>query len=280
MKKDNDATQLKAAINGDILAFQELYASFQNQLRSYLYRLTASRADADDLNHDTFIKAFTKLDTFTGNSSLKTWVFQIATHLAYDHLRRRKRWTPDVSAQAKALVLDNEVLRKSITKTNQESTYGIYEIKEHIATCFTCIGKNLPLENQIVLMLKDIYDFSVKEIMQILNKTEGVVKYLLQTARKTMTSIFEQRCALINKEGVCHQCSELNHWFNPKQNQQEALMKVKFARQADQKDQQELYQLRAQLVKAIDPLKSEGNELQQLLLDCNRMAMGELAVNE
>ena len=266
---------LKKATEGDINAFQELFVAFQDQLKSYLFRLLANRSDADDLAHDTFIRAYDKLHLFKGQSTLKTWVFQIGTNLAYNYLKKRNRWTADVSAQAKRLVLENATLRGAIQKVSQTSNYATYDIKEHIDLCFTCIGKNLPIENQCALILKDIYDFSVKEIMIILEKTEGVVKYLIQVARKTMVEIFDKRCALVNKNGVCHQCSELNGWFNPKQNQQEALMKIKMVRQASQLDHKKLFNLRTELVKNIDPLKSAGNELQEILMRCNRMAMGE-----
>jgi RNA polymerase sigma-70 factor, ECF subfamily len=152
-------------------------------------------------------------------------------------------------------------------------------MKEHIDTCFTCISKNLPIENQIALMLKDIYDFSVSEICQILDKTEGVVKYLLQDGRKTMIDIFDNRCALVNKNGVCHQCSELNGWFNPKENQQEALMKLDLVKGSKKFDRVELYNIRTTLVKAIDPLRSSGSNLQEILLNCNRMAMAEMTTD-
>lgn len=269
---------LKRALGGDINSFQELFSKFQPQLRSYLYRLTASRSDADDLVHDTFIKAFDKISGFKAESSLKTWVFQIATHLAYNYLKKRNRWTADVSEQAKKLVLSNEKLRGAIVKVTETSTDARYDIKEHIDTCFTCISKNLPIENQIALMLKDVYDFSVNDIGLILDKTEGVVKYLLQDARKTMIDIFDSRCALISKNGVCNQCSELNGWFNPKQNQQEALMKIDLARESKRYNREQLFEMRTSLVKAIDPLKSQGNELQEILLKCNKMAMGEEAI--
>lgn len=270
---------LKKALSGDINAFQVLFSLFQNQLKSYLYRLLANRNDAEDLTHDTFIKAFDKLSTFKGEASLKTWVFQIATNLSYNYLQRQKRWTADVSEQAKKLVLENEDLRNSIIQVHQTSTEAVYDMKEHIDTCFTCISKNLPIENQIALMLKDVYDFSVSEICLILEKSEGTVKYLLQDGRKTMTDIFDNRCALINKNGVCHQCSELNGWFNPKQNQQEALMKLDIAKGSKKYDRQELYFMRINLVKAIDPIRSKGADLQDILLKCNRMAMGEITLN-
>lgn len=275
----NENETLKNALDGDINAFQLLFATFQNQLKSYLYRLLANRNDAEDLTHDTFIKAFDKLSSFRGESSLKTWVFQLATNLAYNYLQRQKRWTPDVSERAKRLVLENETLRKSITKVHETGIDAKYDIKEHIDTCFTCISKNLPIENQIALMLKDIYDFSLVEICQILEKTEGVVKYLLQNGRHTMTEIFDHRCALVNKNGVCHQCSELNGWFNPKEDQQQALMKLDLVNGSKKYNREELYEMRAKLVKAIDPLRSEGAALQDILLKCNRLAMGEELLN-
>ena len=228
--------QIKKAQQGDINAFQKLFVAFQDQLKSYLFRLTANRADAEDIAHDTFIKAFDNLSTFQQKSSLKTWVFQIATNLCYNYMKKRNRWTEDVSQKAKEIVLANATLRNSIEHLHQHSTSGSYEIKEHINTCFTCISKNLPIENQVALLLKDVYGFSVKEIMQIIDKSEGQVKYFVQTARKTMTGIFDRRCALVNKNGICHQCTELNGWFNPKQNQQEAKLKIKMIRDAPKED--------------------------------------------
>ncbi len=272
---DHTDKALQQALEGDINAFQSLFGAFQPQLKSYLYRLTANRNDAEDLTHDTFIRAFDKLASFRGESSLKTWTFRIATNLAYNLLKRNKRWTEDVSERAKALVLSDGALRAEIEEVHRTAPYAAYEVREHIDTCFTCIAKNLPVENQIALILKDVYAFTVPEICQILATSEGTVKYLLQAGRRTLTGIFERRCALVAKEGVCHQCSELNGWFNPRQQHQEALMKIDLVRGSDKYDRDELYRMRTALVKAIDPLRSDGADLQEILLRCNRLAMGE-----
>ncbi len=269
----DDRAALERALEGDISAFQSLFVAFQKALKSYLYRLTADRNDAEDLVHDTFIRAFDKLSTFKGEASLKTWIFQIATNLARTRLERQRRWTADVSARAKALVGNDPSLAQRIQTLAHTSPYGSYEIKEHINTCFTCIGKNLPIENQIAIILREVYDFAVTDICAILEKSQGTVKYLLQAGRSTMTEIFEARCALINKEGVCNQCSELNGWFNPKQNQQEALMKINLARGSKKYDREAFFRMRLSLIKAIDPLTTAGNELQDLLLQCNHLAM-------
>ncbi|MEM9987766.1 MAG: sigma factor, partial [Bacteroidota bacterium] len=105
MNQEEYQAALAQAQEGDIHAFQSLFAPFQDRLKSYLYRLTASRADAEDLAHDTFIQAFDKLATFQGRSALQTWVFQIATNLAYRVLQRRKRWTEEASDDSKTLVI-------------------------------------------------------------------------------------------------------------------------------------------------------------------------------
>ncbi|AQG82129.1 RNA polymerase sigma factor [Spirosoma montaniterrae] len=267
---------LAKAMNGNINAFQELFSAFQSQLKSYLYRLTASRNDADDLTHDAFIKAYDELSTFKGQSSLKTWVFQIATNLAYNQLKRQKRWTPDVMEQAKNLVVNSKEMQALIGKVSETASDARYDMKEHIDTCFTCMAKNLPIENQIALILKDVYDFSVADICLILDKTEGIVKYLLQDGRNTLMDIFDNRCALIHKNGVCNQCSELNGWFNPKENQQQALMKLDLVRGSKKFNREELYVMRSKLVSALDPLRSPGADLQELLVKCNRVAMQEL----
>lgn len=273
---DNTEPILKAAMSGDINTFQTLFAEFQNQLKSYLYRLTADRSDAEDLTHDAFVRAFAKIATFKGDSSLKTWVFQIATNLAFDYLKRRKRWLPDAQDRAKELAGSDEGIRQTFSIVNTNSAHGVYEIREHIDFCFTCISKTLTIENQIALILKDVYDFSVADIALITNKSTGIVKHLLLEARKTMTEIFDHRCALVSKNGVCHQCSELNGVFNPKQNQQEELVKLNLVRAAETSSREELYHLRANLVSAIDPLRSNGADLQDEIMKCVRQAVGEI----
>ncbi|GAA4305849.1 RNA polymerase sigma factor [Compostibacter hankyongensis] len=266
---------LKLAISGDINAFQTLFAEFQNQLKSYLYRLLTDRDDVDDLTHDTFIRAFTRISTFNRDSSLKTWVFKIATNLAYDHLRKLKRWQADAQDRAADLAIGSEEIREVFWMVHDTSPAGAYEMREHIDYCFTCISKTLLIENQVALILKHIYDFQVKEICLILDKTEGVIKHLLNDARNIMTDIFEQRCALINKNGVCHQCSHINEIFNPKQHQQEELMKLELVKASKKYNRDQLFTLRTLLVKAIDPLHAAGTDFHEEIMRCLRTAIGE-----
>jgi RNA polymerase sigma-70 factor (ECF subfamily) len=268
---------LKKALAGDINSFQTLFAEFQTQLRSYLYRLLTNRNDVEDLTHDTFIRAFDKISTFKQESSLKTWVFRIATNLAYDHLRKLKRWPVDAQDQGASLAIGTAEIGQAFFAVHQTSNAGAYEMKEHIDFCFTCISKTLPIENQVALILKDIYDFPVKDICLILDKAEGIVKHLLLDARNTMTSIFDNRCALVNKNGACDQCSQLNGIFNPKQDQQEQRMKLELVKGSTKFDRAELFKMRTALVKAIDPLQSSGTDLHDIIFRCTKTAIGEVS---
>lgn len=142
--------------------------------------------------------------------------------------------------------------------------------------CFTCMSKTLPIERQIALILKDVYDFSIKDIALILEKSIDITKHLLQDARKMMVQIFDDRCALIRKEGVCNQCSELNGAFKSKQDTQIQLNQIDFVKGSKKYNRDELYEMRAKLIKAIDPLKGKGANLQDILMKTDRFAFGEI----
>jgi RNA polymerase sigma-70 factor (ECF subfamily) len=155
----------------------------------------------------------------------------------------------------------------------QTSPQGNFEIREHIAFCFTCVSKSLPLDGHLVLLLKEVYRFKVKEISQILQMSETMVKYHLHVSRSKMMEIFDHRCSLINKEGICYQCTELNGIFNPKQNAQEELLKIEMAREAENRSRDELFDLRMKILRELDPFESGAAELQLHHLEHNRQVM-------
>jgi len=254
----------------------ELLAEFskaRGQLRSYILRLTASVADTDDIVHDTYIKAAEEIDTFRGQSSLKTWLFTIASNLAKDNLRARRRWVENVTDIAREAALSNPQFLREAMHIRTMSPQGQFEINEHITFCFACISKSLPLEQQLCVLLKEVYEFKVNEISEIVDCSEAMVKYYLHAGRSKMTDIFEGRCALINKNGICHQCSELNGIYNPKQKFQEEVVKIEMARQDSKAEKEHLFDLRLKIVQGIDPFASNAAELQLHHLEHNRQVM-------
>ncbi|MBL8080405.1 MAG: sigma-70 family RNA polymerase sigma factor [Anaerolineales bacterium] len=249
------------------------FESFQSELKSFLLRMTASVQDAEDIVQDTYIRATAKINTFRGESSLKTWVFSIASNLAMDLLRSKKRWPETVTDICREEVLGNRQFLQEAMHIHEASPQGKFEIKEHISFCFTCVSKSLPLEQQLALLLKEVHGFSVKEISQILDQTDAMVKYYLHTSRSRMIEVFDHRCSLINKQGICHQCTELNGIFNPKQKEQEELVKIEMARDAQNKNKEKLFDLRMKILQELDPFESGAAELQLHHLEHNRQVM-------
>ncbi len=249
------------------------FDSFQSELKSFLLRMTASVPDSEDLVQDTYIKAQTSIGSFRGESSLKTWVFAIAANLARDLLRTRKRWPENVTDICKEAALSNPHFFQEAMQIRHTSPQGQFEIREHVAFCFTCVAKSLPLEQQLTLLLKEVYGFTVSEIAQIMAQTEAMVKYYLRVGRGKMIDIFEARCSLINKQGVCYQCTELNGIFNPKQNSQEELVKIQMVRDAENASKERLFDLRLQILQELDPFESGAAVLQLHHLEHNRQVM-------
>ena len=249
------------------------FENFQGELKSFLLRMTASVQDSEDIVQDTYIKAQAHIGTFRGDASLKTWVFAIASNLARDLLRAKKRWPENVTDICKEAALGNQQFFQEAMQIRQTSPQGQFEIKEHISFCFTCVSRSLPLEQQLTLLLKEVYGFKVKEIAHIMEQTEAMVKYYLRVGRGKMIGIFDQRCSLINKEGICHQCTELNGIFNPKQQIQEELVKIQMVRDAENESKEALFDLRLKILQELDPFESGAAVLQLHHLEHNRQVM-------
>ncbi|MCE7993530.1 MAG: RNA polymerase sigma factor [Roseivirga sp.] len=255
---------------------EELNQAFEDckgQLKSYLLRITTDTSDAEDIVQETYLKAHANIIGFRGDSSLKTWLFAIGSNLARDLIKSKKRWPENVTDICKSAAMSNQEFFGEMMQIRGTSAQGNFEIKEHITFCFTCVTKSLPLEQHLVLLLKEVYGFKVKEIAGIIDNTEAMVKYYLHVSRTKMADIFDHRCALINKEGICHQCTELNGIFNPKQNAQEELAKIDMVRAAEDKSREELLDLRMKIVQSIDPFESGAAELQLRHLKHNNEVM-------
>lgn len=254
--------KLKIAKQGDINTFNELFKQYDNSLKPYLYRLLTNREDVEDFYHNTFIKAFEKIDTFQGDvSQLKSWIFTIATRLAINHLNKRKKWKVDAQDKCRDSLVSNPDVQQTFATNVMKSTHNQYDVKEHIDFCFTCINKTLAIDKQVAILLKNVFEFKVQEVAEIMDKSHGQVKHLLVDSRKEMTEIFEGRCALINQDGTCHQCSELQGLFNPKADFQRESLKLKMVQVANDSDSNQLMELREEIVKQVNPLKAVGTDL-------------------
>jgi len=251
---------------------QEEFTQLQDKLNSYLYRLTGSREDAEDLVHDTYIKVTEKIETFRGDSSFKTWTFTVATNLAKDLKSVKSRWGIEVQDLCKEATLVDKSLQDKIVNEFQKQEDKQFEIIEHINYCFTCISKNLTLEKQIAIILKEIYDFKRTEIADILDVTEGVVKHLLHDGRTELQEKYNYRCAMVNKQGVCYQCAELNDFLQEKKDSAE---KISLLGLSEKNDAETNLNIRFQLINRINPLNGKGSKVEDTILQILREALKE-----
>ena len=90
---------VERAREGDLEAFGELVAAYQHRIVNYIRAIVGNEADAEDVAQDAFIRAYRALGRFRGQSSFKTWLYQIATNAARTHLGKR-RARPDGMATA------------------------------------------------------------------------------------------------------------------------------------------------------------------------------------
>ena len=142
-----------------------------------------------------------------------------------------------------------------------------YEVKEHLEYCFNCLNKTLEIEQQVCLLLKEVYNFKVREIIQITELSEGKVKHAIANARKNLVTIFDKRCAFVNKNGVCHQCTELTGILNPKQDAQIKANKLKLVKKQKTENQERLLDIRLEVIRSIDPLNSKNTLVTSYFLE-------------
>jgi RNA polymerase sigma-70 factor, ECF subfamily len=270
----SDRDLVTQAASGDDDAFSQLVLRYQATIKSYLYRLTACREDTDDLAQEVWIGVFTRLRSFAGQSSVRTWLFAIATRVAMDHPRVKARWPVDAQDKAKALAAADPEVDDILSRTHWESPRARYEMREHVDFCFTCIMKTLALDAHIAFMLGDIYGFTSGDAAEVLGRSPEVVNHLRHQARTTMKGIFEHRCALINPRGHCHLCAELNGFFNPHQSEPQELIKLDLVRAAQDPAPPDLFELRTALVRSIDPLNAAGTNLHEVIMQVVRQASG------
>ncbi len=239
--------------------FIQDFLKFKAELQSFIFRMLTNRQDTEDIVQETYIKVQQNIATFKGESSFKTWVFSIALNLSKNQLAKQKRWLENTQDYGAALHMQSAEHWTSFKNVFESTPEKQYEIKEHLVYCFNCMNKTLELEQQICLLLKEVYDFKVKEIIEITQLSEGKVKHAIADARNILTNIFEKRCAIVNQNGVCNQCSELTGILNPKQNAQVEVNQLKLSKQKNNENREKLLNIRLEMVKSLDPLNANNS---------------------
>jgi RNA polymerase sigma-70 factor (ECF subfamily) len=193
----SDATlTLTRARAGEEEAFRALTDPYRRELQLHCYRILGSVQDAEDTLQETLLAAWRGLGSFEGRSSLRTWLYRIATNRSLNVLRGSARRPEEVPMRSdlptptrvtEPLFLEPypDVLLEAVPDiaTGPETRY---ERKESIALAFVAGLQRLPPRQRAVLVLRDVLGFHAAEVAEMLDVTEPAVNSALQRARTTL----------------------------------------------------------------------------------------------
>ena len=169
---DGDKQLIKRAIKGEASAFGLLYDKYQPQIYRFIYLKIGHREEAEDLTHQVFLKSWQSIGRFNFQGfPFSSWLYSVARHQVIDHYRTKK-----------VKITFEEIIE---LETNDDSLPEAIDNKltiEKVKSAIACLND----EQQDVIILRFIEDFSLQEAASILEKTEGAVKLLQHRAIKNL----------------------------------------------------------------------------------------------
>lgn len=176
--------ELKA---GSERAFSRLINENQTKVYRIALSIVKNHSDAEDIAQEVFIRIYTSISSFKGNSSLATWIYKITYNRSLDFLKKNNKKmkttkTLDDPEDAELLTLAGE-------KFIPEKEFEDKQMKEDIHTAL----QKLPEDQRQLIELKDIHGFSYEEIMEITGLKDGTMKSRLNRARTSLRKMLQTK---------------------------------------------------------------------------------------
>src|SRR5207248_5064340 len=169
VSSDELARLVERGKQGNREALEELYLIHFDRVYSYLHMSVGNRHDAEDLTTQVFVKMLESIGKFRWRSApFSAWLFRIAHNLAMDHFRANKRWQPEENVPEPEPPEDSAAEEEALESIGRQSMLELIEQLSH--------------EQQQVLTLKFVFNFSNADAATILDKTEGAIKSLQHRA--------------------------------------------------------------------------------------------------
>lgn len=165
--------------------FEARVGSYRGELRAYCYRMLGSVHDADDALQETLLGAWRGLSGFEGRSSLRSWLYQIATNACLRGIeQRRRRMLPsEASPPSTGVDVDAVVEGPAWLEPYPDASY---ELKESVELAFVAALQHLPPNQRAVLILREVLGFSAAEAAELLDTTVAAINSTLQRARDSV----------------------------------------------------------------------------------------------
>jgi len=177
---DQESLWVAQARRGDQDAFARLVAAYQVPVYNLAYRMLSSAAEAEDATQETFLRVYTRFDTYDPSRKFSSWILSIASHHCVDRLRRRResivsmeeimawRWVPDERPRPEERVVARE---------------SSHEMRRVLDV--------LPSQYRLVIVLRYWYDMSYEEIADVTESTISAVKSRLHRARQVVAAMLQ-----------------------------------------------------------------------------------------
>ncbi|MFN0009667.1 MAG: sigma-70 family RNA polymerase sigma factor [Planctomycetota bacterium] len=172
--QSGDDTLVQETLAGNQASFQLLVERYQTRIFSLARHYTRNTVEMEDLVQDTFLKAFSRLATFQGESSFFTWLYRIAVNTMLDGMKRRGR-SPVHTVEDPEILATPGPARISGPSANME--------REEIARITHAVLEELPEIFRTVLVMREFEDMAYQDIAEVLQISIGTVESRLFRAR-------------------------------------------------------------------------------------------------
>jgi RNA polymerase sigma-70 factor (ECF subfamily) len=166
----DDAILVQAAQRGDVAAFEEIVRRHQAAVYRVGLRMLGSRADAEDVTQETFVRAWRGLGRFHAQNALSTWLYRIVTRRCLDTIAARR--TTDQLEEA------------SVDPTARDPA-AVVEQQARMEAVVRAVS-DLPADQRAALVLREFEGLSYAELSEVLDITIASVKGRLHRARLTI----------------------------------------------------------------------------------------------
>jgi len=183
----SDQTLIENIQNQQTWAFEVLFERYESVLRRHLGFIVRDEPAAEDLLQETFLRVWTHAGQWRGQGAVKGWLFRIATNLALNHLRTRRR-RPEQPLQLPDLMVDEDDLPDTPSWLVDTASLGPEAVVEQVeqGTRLQKIIGELPEEKRALLRLVHQMELSLREAADELGIPEGTAKSRLYYAREQM----------------------------------------------------------------------------------------------